>query len=102
MCASVQPTASVCGQVQDVMIDLLVLGAAAGTIVAVTTAPQLLHGAASGCDCSWVPTHTSNNLPGMQEYSDYAGKFGAAAFGILAALFAVGTGRRLPAWRKPS
>ncbi|WIA30804.1 hypothetical protein OEZ86_000862 [Tetradesmus obliquus] len=33
-----------------------------------------------------------------QEYSDYSGKFGAAAFGVLAALAAVATRRRRLAW----
>ncbi|KAF8068330.1 HSP90-5 [Scenedesmus sp. PABB004] len=32
------------------------------------------------------------------EYSDYSGKFGAAAVGVLAALFAVGAGRRRVLW----
>jgi hypothetical protein len=34
----------------------------------------------------------------MQEYSDYTGKFGAAAFGVLAAAVAVAAGRRTPTW----
>eukprot|EP00879_Flechtneria_rotunda_P014476 GHRR01015126.1.p1 GENE.GHRR01015126.1~~GHRR01015126.1.p1 ORF type:complete len:278 (+),score=63.08 GHRR01015126.1:121-954(+) len=35
-----------------------------------------------------------------QEYSDYAGKWGAAAFGIVAAVAAVGSGRRRLVWRQ--
>lgn len=36
--------------------------------------------------------------PVAQDYADYTGKFGAAAFGMLAALVAVGSGRRRLAW----
>jgi hypothetical protein len=68
---------------------------AAGTLCARCTVQHSSIGQSQALLIIWIDTC---HCCCLQEYSDYSGKFGAAAFGVLAALAAVATRRRRLAW----